>query len=204
MKTKTLVLIAVFILLNGSISKEITVFQTYKKPISKEIIIIVPRPIKIKENTFFQDSLMYCTLILNHLKSRESYVPSTYNCPAGYKTIGYGHAITDNDKELLNDTLSEPEADSLLNKDFRYLVNYVRKDVGDSLPINKVIVLASFCFSTGIGYYKRHVSDMVKNNTITEEIYLDFCHYTSDKTGEVIKSELLYQGRQFEWELYNK
>jgi lysozyme len=48
------------------------------------------------------------------IKKYEGFFPKKYICPAGYRTIGYGHIIKD--KEDLNE-VSEDEAEALLRKD---------------------------------------------------------------------------------------
>ena len=80
------------------------------------------------------------------VKRYEGFISKTYVCPAGYKTIGFGHR-TD---EIT--TITEPEAENLLRRDlkkFEGKLNYAIEHDNITLNQNQFDALCSFAFNLG-------------------------------------------------------
>ncbi len=54
---------------------------------------------------------------LRLIRRFEGFSPVIYLCPAGYPTIGYGHLITEANREQFLDGVDEDEALDLLRQD---------------------------------------------------------------------------------------
>ena len=70
-----------------------------------------------------------------------------YRCSANVLTIGYGH--TGGVKE--DDTISQPEADELLEKDIAKFEEYVSDNVIVELKQNQFDALVAWTFNLGVG-----------------------------------------------------
>ena len=71
----------------------------------------------------------------------------SYRCSANVLTIGYGH--TGGVKE--DDTISQPEADELLEKDIAKFEEYVSDNVIVELKQNQFDALVAWTFNLGVG-----------------------------------------------------
>ena len=81
------------------------------------------------------------------VKRYEGFIPKTYVCPAGYKTIGFGHR-TD---EIT--TITEPEAENLLKKDLKKFEQGLCKMLNaEELNVtqNQFDALVSFAYNLGL------------------------------------------------------
>ena len=81
------------------------------------------------------------------VKRYEGFISKTYVCPAGYKTIGFGHR-TD---EIT--TITEPEAENLLKKDLKKFEQGLCKMLNaEELNVtqNQFDALISFAFNLGL------------------------------------------------------
>lgn len=81
------------------------------------------------------------------VKRYEGFISKTYVCPAGYKTIGFGHR-TD---EIT--TITEPEAENLLKKDLKKFEQGLCKMLtAEELNVtqNQFDALISFAFNLGL------------------------------------------------------
>jgi len=124
-----------------------------------------------------------------------------YFCPAGYKTIGYGHVIKANE-HFANDRISLAQADQLVRKDFNKALKMAEEHTG--LTGNKQLAVAHFIFAKGIGNFLRSTLRVkIANNEPVEEEFLKWCSYKKP-TGERIKSAYSYKIRQWEVEMYHK
>lgn len=84
------------------------------------------------------------------IKKWESFVPNQYLCPAGLKTIGYGHVILDEEK--FSDKISEKEAEELLRKDCEKFETAFKK-YNLSVSQNQFDALISFMFNIGVNAF---------------------------------------------------
>lgn len=96
----------------------------------------------------------YFLLTLDGVKSFEGFYPTTYRCPAGVKTIGYGFTgeITKIGK------ISKDDAEIHLMKEFQSYVLIVEDTVKVPLTSNQLYALASFTYNCGGGSLKKMVN----------------------------------------------
>ena len=134
------------------------------------------------------DSLKTYNLCIEELKQREKFMPKVYRCPAGYKTIGYGHKLLKEERFKKIDTIKGLE---ILKEDFNKALVEVNNKFKDSTYKWK-LAHAHFAFCLGIG----NTTTAIKNKTLHKYIYYR-------KNNRYIKAESLVRARQFELALIN-
>lgn len=85
----------------------------------------------------------------------EGFSPIIYLCPAGYPTIGYGHLITEANKEQFLDGIDELEALDLLKADVQKAEKAVLRLINVPLTDGQFDALVSFTFNLGGGALQR-------------------------------------------------
>lgn len=85
----------------------------------------------------------------------EGFSPTIYLCPAGYPTIGYGHLVTEANKEQFLDGINELEALDLLKADVQNAENAVLRLITVPLTDGQFAALVSFTFNMGSGVLQR-------------------------------------------------
>jgi len=85
----------------------------------------------------------------------EGFSPIIYLCPAGYPTIGYGHLITETNKEQFLDGIDELEALDLLKTDVQKAEIAVLRLINVPLTDGQFDALVSFTFNLGGGALQR-------------------------------------------------
>lgn len=85
----------------------------------------------------------------------EGFSPIIYLCPAGYPTIGYGHLITEANKERFLDGIDELEALDLLKTDVQKAEQSVLRLINVPLTDGQFDALVSFTFNLGGGALQR-------------------------------------------------
>ncbi len=85
----------------------------------------------------------------------EGFSPVIYICPAGYPTIGYGHLITEANKEQFLDGIDELEAFDLLKTDVQKAEQAVLRLINVPLTDGQFDGLVSFTFNLGGGALQR-------------------------------------------------
>lgn len=85
---------------------------------------------------------------LSIIKTFESFSPKTYICPAGFKTIGYGHLIKKNEKFGI---ITEEEAVILLKSDILVATRAVARYINSNITDSQFSALVSFTFNLGAG-----------------------------------------------------
>jgi GH24 family phage-related lysozyme (muramidase) len=85
----------------------------------------------------------------------EGFSPVIYICPAGYPTIGYGHLITEANKERFLDGVDEDEALELLRSDVGKAERAVLRLIAVPLTQGQFDALVSFTFNLGGGALQR-------------------------------------------------
>ena len=81
------------------------------------------------------------------IKKFEGLRLTSYYCPAGHKTIGYGHVIKPYDRIV--DRITEQQAEKLLEQDVREAENTLHKYCNVPLTENQQAALISFIFNCG-------------------------------------------------------
>ncbi len=85
----------------------------------------------------------------------EGFSHTIYLCPAGYPTIGYGHLITEANKEQFLDGIDELEALDLLKTDVQKAEQSVLRLINVPLTDGQFDALVSFTFNLGGGALQR-------------------------------------------------
>lgn len=87
------------------------------------------------------------------IKSFEGFQSHVYLCPAGYKTIGYGHVLCKD--EEFSTGISLFEAERLFWGDIRVAETAVQRLIAVSLRQGQFDALVSFAFNLGAGALQR-------------------------------------------------
>ena len=88
------------------------------------------------------------------IKAYEGFEPSVYLCPAGKRTIGYGHVLVNGESF---GTLSEWQADLLLFRDMTkalWNLQDIAPELFEEGDPNKILAVLSFIFNLGEGAFK--------------------------------------------------
>ncbi len=86
------------------------------------------------------------------IRSAESFAKALYLCPAGKKTIGYGHVVRPG--ENFPALISREQAERLMVDDLAPVEIYLDA-VLPGLNQNQFDALASFCFNVGLGAFEK-------------------------------------------------
>ena len=89
---------------------------------------------------------------IKFIKSFESYSSQIYICQAGYRTIGYGHLLKDDENFRY---LSKAEAEDLLEQDLFFAQRAVLRLIHQDLKQHQLDMLVSFTFNLGVGALQR-------------------------------------------------
>lgn len=76
------------------------------------------------------------------------FAPSVYRCPAGHKTIGWGHRLQPS--ERFQQPISFAEAENLLRRDLLTVGGWIGVSV--RVPLTKSMMDALACFVFNVGY----------------------------------------------------
>lgn len=91
---------------------------------------------------------------INIIKQYEGFSSTSYICPGGKKTIGYGHVIKDGEK--FEEPISEFEATQILLEDIKIAEKAVKRHLKIStLNNSQFSALVSFTFNLGEGNFAR-------------------------------------------------
>jgi len=104
----------------------------------------------------------------------EGFSPVIYICPAGYPTIGYGHLITEANKEQFLDGVDEDEALELLRKDVATAERAVLRLINVPLTQGQFDALASFTFNLGAGALQRSTLRRKVNREEHDDVPAEF------------------------------
>lgn len=83
------------------------------------------------------------------IKKFEGFAAHPYTCPAGKKTVGFGHVIRDGEKFQV--PLSEDAAEALLTRDVQRFARGVDGAVRVRIEQCQFDALVSFAFNVGLG-----------------------------------------------------
>jgi GH24 family phage-related lysozyme (muramidase) len=129
----------------------------------------------------------------------EGFSPIIYMCPAGYPTIGYGHLITEANKEQFLDGVDEDEALDLLRQDVAVAERAVLRLISVPLTQGQFDALVSFTFNLGAGALQRSTLRCKVNREEHADVLSEFTRWVW-AGGEKLKGLILR--RQTEAALY--
>ena len=89
---------------------------------------------------------------INLIKNFEGLRTKSYICPAGVRTIGYGHVLAANDNR---NNISEKEAEKLLRQDVAKSETSVLRNVVVELTQGQFDALVSFTYNLGSASLQR-------------------------------------------------
>lgn len=148
----------------------------------------------------------------------EGFRSCAYYCPAGCLSIGFGHRITDNERQRFSlCKLTFAEAYKLMKSDFETIFNELAKE-RFILEENELFAVADLCFNVGINTLrKRNIWHLLKTfsycldtnqhiraDKLRKEIserFLLYCHYK--RNGKVYTSNGLLLRRRFDVKVFN-
>lgn len=133
---------------------------------------------------------------LNFIKSFEGFSSKPYRCPAGYKTIGYGHLIKDNENI---ESVTKSYAVELLKQDVEAAESIVRRFTKVFLTQNQFDMLVSFVFNLGGGAYQRSSLRSKVNREEHEAVPFEFLKWIYSK-GDILPG--LLRRRRLEAKIY--
>lgn len=182
--------------------------QGYKLRKTTKFSKIEEAPVLEHEITKSEYENLYSTWV-HYLKYREGYRPIMYLCPAGFKTIGYGHNI-DAHGNSCGDTIEYSKASRLLQEDLQTQYEEVKR----LLPhLKRAQHLAITSLAANCGLYKIMYSGGKKKrgfSSFWKECMKDgkpnfrvYCKYRTPR-GKVCTSTNLVNARAFEEMLYYK
>ncbi len=130
------------------------------------------------------------------IKAFESLQSKAYLCPAGYKTIGYGHLLKMGE-EL--EEINLVEAEELLLKDLNHAEASVLRNISIKLTQGQFDALVSFTFNLGSAALQRSVLRQKINRQEPQEVAKEFMRWVY--AGGVILAGLVKR-RAMEVEMY--
>lgn len=130
------------------------------------------------------------------IKKYEGFSAKSYICPAGFKTIGYGHLINKN--EDLTE-VSSSEAEELLLKDLISAEQAVMRNININLTQEQFDSLVSFTFNLGAAALQRSTLRQKVNRADHEEAASEFKRWVFSNG---LKLEGLVRRRNHESALY--
>lgn len=148
-----------------------------------------------------------------YLKAREGFMPEIYICPAGCKTIAYGHNLDAHGTQYVGETIEDgvityKEASALLHADFGRQYDVIK---GEFPHMEKHKLFAVTTLALNCGLYKiKYVRGKKTNglSTFWKKLkagqvpnFETYCKYRDTK-GKVILSKNLVRARKFERDLF--
>jgi lysozyme len=142
---------------------------------------------------------------IDFIKQWEKFEPMVYRCPAGKLTIGYGHAlIQDESYRHFPKGLPLSLAEKILINDLLICENCINNYVLPKINQNKFDALCSLIFNIGVNAFKRSEALKLLNQSKFDDAALELF---SKEKGFVYAGTKVLQGlinrRNAEWELWN-
>lgn len=135
------------------------------------------------------------------IKKFEGLRLTSYLCPSGLATIGYGATFYENGSRVqLGEKITIDRADSLLLMQIKLFENEVKRTVKSALNDNQLGALVSFCFNIGGGAFsKSTLAKKANANPNDPTIRAEFMRWTRGG-GKVLPG--LVKRREAEANLY--
>ena len=136
--------------------------------------------------------------LLKILEEGKGFSSKSYLCPAGKRTIGYGHVILPDDNII--EPITEDQAEDILEKDVNAAEDAINKYVKVPLTQNQFDALVCFVFNVGRTNFKTSTLLKFINEQLWDKIPKQFMRWVyHDKT--LIKG--LENRRKIEVRLWN-
>lgn len=136
--------------------------------------------------------------LLKILEEGKGFSSKSYLCPAGKRTIGYGHVILPDDNII--EPITEDQAEDILENDIVIAENAINKYVKVPLTQNQFDALVCFVFNVGKTNFKTSTLLKFINEQLWDKIPKQFMRWVyHDKT--LIKG--LENRRKIEVRLWN-
>lgn len=136
--------------------------------------------------------------LLKILEEGKGFSSKSYLCPAGKRTIGYGHVILPDDNII--EPITEDQAEDILENDVVIAENAINKYVKVPLTQNQFDALVCFVFNVGKTNFKTSTLLKFINEQLWDKIPKQFMRWVyHDKT--LIKG--LENRRKIEVRLWN-
>lgn len=136
--------------------------------------------------------------LLKILEEGKGFSSKSYLCPAGKRTIGYGHVILQDDNII--EPITEEQAEDILEKDVTVAENAINKYVKVPLTQNQFDALVCFVFNVGKTNFKTSTLLKFINEQLWDKVPKQFMRWVyHDKT--LIKG--LENRRKIEVRLWN-
>jgi len=132
------------------------------------------------------------------IKKFEGFRSEKYICPAGKKTIGYGHVIHEND--INKNKITQEEAERVLLEDLKAPIFTITKGVHVPLSQNQFDALVSLVYNWGGGNFLRSKGRWFLNQGNYKAAWREFSQ-VNKANGIIIKG--LQKRRDAEGELFN-
>jgi lysozyme len=114
---------------------------------------------------------------LNLIKKFERFMPHIYICPAGYRTIGYGHVIRKREVAEFANGIDEPKAEQILAQDVSAAEHAVLSLINVPLFNWQFDALVSFTFNLGSGAFQRSTLRQKVNRQEHEDVPNEFMRW---------------------------
>lgn len=127
---------------------------------------------------------------LKLVKHFEGFSPEIYICPAGFKTIGYGHKILTHESF---DRITNSEAENLLRSDLLQAEKAVTRHITAELSDNQFSALVSFTFNLGAAALQRSSLRHKLNYGLYQESaneFLKWVHCSGRKTIGLVRRRI--------------
>lgn len=134
---------------------------------------------------------------LELIQTFEGFSETPYVCPAGYKTIGFGHKTLENEHF---ECISYSEAELLLKKDLFFAERSVIRNINNILNDNQFSALVSFTYNLGGGALQRSTIRQKINYGLYQEASDDLLKWIYAK-GKILPG--LVKRRTAEYRLFN-
>jgi len=131
---------------------------------------------------------------LDFITKEEGARNKAYKDTKGLWTIGVGHLIKDDEKNLINATLTNDQVEDLLRKDLKWCSEAVEGSVKVPLAQNQFDALYSLCFNIGATAFK--------NSTVVKKINSNDVQGAADAILMWNKPAVLENRRKRERELF--
>ncbi len=136
---------------------------------------------------------------LELIKHFEGFEPEIYLDAAGYPTIGYGHLIRDEERDMFQNGITEVAGEALLIKDVTTAERAVLRLINVPLTDGQFDALVSFTFNLGSGALQRSTLRRKVNRDEHSEVPREFMRWVW-AGGRKLKG--LIRRRAAEAELY--